>query len=139
MSRATITRTPPIREHNRSLLTVPKQSCHSRGAALQGFTAPVCHFPGCHSWGKHLLFSVTVMQPGHASEPRSTPSIKLRCPSCVHGACRIEIPIWQEGDGCAGHACRARNRLLRLYCAYKSPAAIAKIQILIVGLGWGWG
>lgn len=42
----------PIGEHHCKLLIVLKQSCHSRVAALQGCTAPVCRFPGCHSLGK---------------------------------------------------------------------------------------
>ena len=59
---------PPTRKHDCLLLTVLKQSRHSRAAALQGCTAPVGHFLGCHSLGKHLLVSVTVTQHGHAAE-----------------------------------------------------------------------
>ena len=35
---------PPIGECNYLLLTVLKQNCHSKVAALQGYTAPVCRF-----------------------------------------------------------------------------------------------
>ena len=59
---------PPTHKHDCLLLTVLKQSRHSRAAALQGCTAPVGHFLGCHSLGKHLLVSVTVTQHGHAAE-----------------------------------------------------------------------
>ena len=59
---------PPTRKHDCLLLTVLKQSRHSKAAALQGCTAPVGHFLGCHSLGKHLLVSVTVTQHGHAAE-----------------------------------------------------------------------
>ena len=127
---------PPTGERNCLLLTVLKQSCHSRVAALQGCTAPVCRFPGCHSLGKHLLFSVTVMQHGHAAEAHSTRSITLRCPSTVRGACRTETPIWQEGDcweGTCGAPSSAPQPLL-CCCVWGSPAALVKIQIL----GWGW-
>lgn len=127
---------PPTGECNYLLLTVLKQSCHSKVAALQGYTAPVCRFPGCHSLGKHLLVSVTAMQHGHAAEAHSTHSLKLRCLSTVRGACRIETPKWQKGD-CWEGTCGAPNgasRPLLCYCVYGSPAALVKIQIL----GWGW-
>lgn len=117
---------------NYSLLTVPKQSCHSKVAALQGFTAPVCHFPGCHSLGKHLLFSVAVMQPGHASETHSAPSSRLRRPRSVCGACGIETPTWQ------------REKWLRRYtqCSqqYFSDfiAHVSHLQQLLTYTFWWW-
>lgn len=78
--------------------THTQQSYHSRVASLQGCAAPVCHFPGCHSLGKHLLSSVTVMRHERASQPCSSPSIKLRCLNTVQAACRTEMLASQEGD-----------------------------------------
>lgn len=79
---------PPRREHNCLLLTALKQSCPSRVAALQGCTAPVRHFPGCHSLGEHLLFSLSGSMGMHQN-PSAPPSSKLRCPSTVRGAAEL--------------------------------------------------
>ena len=100
---------PPLRKRDCLLLTVLKQSRHSRAAALQGCTAPVGRSVGCHSLGKHLLVSVTATQHGHAAEtPTPTPSIKLRGPNTVRRACRSETPVWQKGD-CWEGTCDAPN------------------------------
>lgn len=76
---------------------------------------------------------------GMQQKPRPpTPSIKLRCPSTVRGACRIETPVWQKGD-CWEGTCGAPNSAsqpLLTFCVYGSPAAPVKIQIQ-TGLNWG--
>lgn len=55
------------------LLTKLDWGCHSRMATLQGCAVLGCHFPDCHSCGKHLLFCVAVMKQEHTSQSCSPP------------------------------------------------------------------
>jgi len=76
-------------------------------ATLQGCATVLgCHFPGCHSLGKHLLFYVAVTRIllDHPLPPCPSPTVhKLRCPSAIPGVCRIEMLILQRGTAKKAH------------------------------------